>query len=57
MRNVLLAILAIRVSTDLHFQFLPEIVDHPSNFEILKTSYYELGHTNSIFEYYLGNSM
>lgn len=31
MHNVLWVILVVRVSTNLHFEFLPEIVDRPDN--------------------------
>jgi len=43
-----------RVCIDQHFGFWPEKVDHPAFFETLISTYYGLGRTNSIFEYYLG---
>ncbi len=54
MRNGLWAILAIRMCTDLNFEFPPEIVNHWGIFRILISTLYDLGHTNSNFEYYLG---
>ncbi len=35
---------------DLHLKFSPEIVNHPSTFGILISTYYVLGHTNYNFE-------
>jgi len=39
---------------DLHFETPPEIEDHLSVFGKLISTYYHLGHSNSILGYYLG---
>lgn len=45
----------VRVSTDLHFKLLPEIVEQPGNVGILNETYYDLGHILLYFlKYYLG---
>ncbi len=49
--NSLWAILAVMVCNDLHFEFPAEIVDYLGTIGI--STYYNLGHANSNFEYYL----
>ncbi len=46
-------ILTVKVCTDLHFKFSPEIVKRPGTVWIL-ISTYELGKSSSNFLYYLG---
>lgn len=46
--------LAERVSTDPHFENLPELVDHPRTSGILISTRYDLGCTNSNLRHYLG---